>query len=107
MKKFCVVIEIREECAKEYVAIHNNPWREMLEAIRASGFTNEVIFYYKNQSIIFLECDDFEKCNTRLRSTDICKKWDITVCPWFKGDPAIAEKIFDLNQQLDGTLLPD
>jgi L-rhamnose mutarotase len=107
MKKYCIVIEIKPEYAEEYVRIHNHPWQEMLEAIREAGFTNEVIYYYKNQSIIFLECEDYEACNATLRASEICKKWDVTVCPWFAADPAMPPKIFDLNQQLEGVLLPD
>jgi len=107
MKKYCIVIEIDPEHADEYIAIHKNPWPEMLQAIRDAGFTNEVIFYHNNQSIIFIECEDYEASNAALRATEICKKWDSTVNPWFAKDGIIAPKIFDLNQQLDGVLLPD
>ncbi len=110
MKKYLCVIEIKPEAQKEYVDIHLNPWRDMLLAIREAGYTNEAIFYHKNQSIIYLECPDNttnEECNARLRATDVCKRWDITVCPWFAAEPVICEKIFDLNQQIDGELLPD
>lgn len=110
MKKYLCVIKIKPECAKEYVDIHLNPWREMLEAIRDAGYTKEVLFWYENQTIIYLECPDdtnHEECDARLRATDVCKKWDITVCPWFASDGVMCEKIFDLEQQLNGELLPD
>ncbi len=110
MKKYLAVIEIKPEFEKEYIAIHKDPWQEMLEAIRAAGYTNEAIFYYKNQSIIYLECPDdktHEECDRVLRETDVCKKWDLTVCPWFAAKPHMCEKIFDLNQQLNGDLKAD
>ena len=107
MKKYLLIIKVKPEFRKEYIDIHLNPWREMLEAIRDAGFTNEVIWYFEDQSIIYLECEDHDSCNAALRASDICKKWDVTVCPWFAADPVVAEKIFDLNQQLEGTLLPD
>jgi len=107
MKKYCIVISIREEFQDEYIKIHKEAWPEMLKAIREAGFINEVIYYYKNQSIIFLECPDINECDVKLRATEVCKKWDETVCPWFKEDPAMPPKIFDLNQQLEGELLPD
>jgi len=107
MKKYLLIIKVKPEFRKEYIDIHLNPWREMLEAIHDAGFTNEVIWYFEDQSIIYLECEDHDYCNAALRATEICKKWDVTVCPWFASDPVVAEKIFDLNQQLDGTLLPD
>lgn len=105
-KKYCLIIEVKESKIEEYIEIHKNPWREMLEAIRDSGIKEEIIYFHKNQSIIFMECEDFEYSNMKLRATDVCKKWDEKLIPWFE-DVAIAfpEKIFDLNQQLDGELL--
>lgn len=105
-KRYCLIIEVKPEHIEEYIAIHKEPWREMLEAIRDAGIKDEIIYFHKNQSIIFMECDDFEYCNAKLRATDVCKKWDEKLVPWFE-EVAIAfpEKIFDLNQQLEGKLL--
>lgn len=110
MRKYLCIIEIKPECREEYIDIHRHPWPEMLAAIREAGYINEAIWYYKDQSIIYLETPDdltHEECDKKLRATDVCKKWDIKVCPWFAGEPVMAEKIFDLNQQLDGELKPD
>jgi L-rhamnose mutarotase len=110
MRKYLCVIDVKPEHRDDYIAIHRNPWREMLEAIRAAGYTGEAIWYHKDQSIIYLECPDdttHEECDARLRATDVCKKWDLTVCPWFQSEPAATPKIFDLNQQLDGELKDD
>lgn len=110
MKKYLCIIEVKPECRDEYIDIHHHPWPEMLAAIREAGYTNEAIWFYKDQSIIYLECPDdttHEECDRRLRATDVCKNWDIKVCPWFAAEPVMAEKIFDLNQQLEGELLPD
>ena len=107
MKKYLIVIKVKPEMREEYIDIHKNPWREMLEAIRDAGFKNEVIWYFEDQSIIYLECEDHDECNARLRATEICKKWDIEMAPRFAAAPVMPEKIFDLNQQLAGELLPD
>ena len=104
MKKYLLIIKVKPECREEYIAIHKNPWREMLEAIKASGFVNEVIWYFEDQSIIYLECEDHDECNAKLRLTDVCKKWDVEMIPRFSAEPVFAEKIFDLNQQLEGEL---
>lgn len=107
MKKYLMIIKVKPQFKEEYIDIHQNPWREMLEVIKEAGFTNEIIWYFEDQSIIYLECLDHDDCNAKLRATQVCKKWDITVGPWFAAEPIMAEKIFDLNQQLDGKLLPD
>ena len=105
--KTCLIIPIKKEHREEYVSLHENPWMEMLKAIKDAGFTNEVIYYHNDQSIIFLECEDFEAANSKLRASLVCKKWDALVCPWFSADPIFPAKIFDLNQQLHGQLLQD
>jgi len=110
MKKYMIVIEIKPEFEKEYIELHLNPWNEMLSAIQISGFKNEAIFYYKNQSIIYIECDDdtnLEECNSILRATEVCKKWDLLVCDWFANPPVTCDKIFDLNQQIEGSFRKD
>lgn len=107
MKKYLMVIKVKPECREEYIAIHNQPWQEMLEAIRDAGFVNEAIWYFEDQSIIYLECEDHDICNLKLRATEICKKWDAEMVPRFSAEPVMPEKIFDLRQQLDGSLLPD
>jgi len=107
MKKYLIVIKVKPEHRDEYIKIHKNPWVQILEAIRDSGFVNEVIWYFEDQSIIYLEAPDHDDCNAKLRATQICKKWDVTVSPWFAADPVMPEKIFDLNQQLNGKLLKD
>ena len=107
MKKYLLVIKVKPEHRDDYIKIHKNPWKDMLEAIREAGFVNEVIWYFEDQSIIYLECDDHDECNAKLRATEVCKRWDVEMMPRFAAEPVLAEKIFDLNQQLDGELLPD
>lgn len=110
MKKYLMVVEVKPEHLQEYIDIHVNVWQEMLEAIHEAGYTNEAIWIYKNQSIIYLECPDdktHEELNAAVRETEVCKKWDITTGPWFASDFTICPKVFDLTQQLAGELRED
>jgi len=103
-----MVIKIKPECRDAYVAAHKKPWKEMLQAIDKAGFHNELIWYFEDQSIIYFETEgDYTEANAKLRESDICKKWDIEMLPRFAADAVMPEKIFDLRQQLDGTLLQD
>jgi L-rhamnose mutarotase len=97
-----MILKVKPECREEYIRIHKKPWREMLEAMRAAGFVNERIWYFEDQSIIYLECEDHEECNAKLRATEICQKWDAQMLPRFADKPFMPEKIFDLNEQLRG-----
>lgn len=107
MKRYLMIIEVKPECKQEYIDIHNNPWPDMLEAIKDAGFYNELIWYYEDKSIIYLECDDHDEANARLRATEVCKRWDKEMIPRFISDPIMPPKIFDLNQQLEGHLEQD
>ena len=52
MEKLLMVIKVNPLKRDEYINIHLNPWKEMLQAIKASGFINELIWYFEDQSII-------------------------------------------------------
>ena len=113
-KRYCMVIEIKEEYVDDYVNIHKNAWKELLKTEKSCGIKEELIWIYKNLSIIYIECDDINQVFKAIGSDEIEKKWDITVSPWFKEPQSLdgseeiktLEKIFDLNQQLEGELEP-
>ncbi len=107
MKRYCLVIELKEEHVADYVDIHQNAWPEMLEAIKRAGAKEELLYIYKNLSIVFFECENLNALFLKLGKEAIVDKWNTTVTPWFKNDPVTLEKIFDLNQQLQGRLEQD
>lgn len=104
MNRYCFVIELKEDCIDQYVDIHRNVWPEMLKAIKNAGAQEEILYIYKNFSIIFFICEDLDELYRELGNEDIVKKWDATVGPWIESVSPCLEKIFDLNQQLDGRL---
>ena len=116
MKKYCMINELKEENVKDYVDIHKNAhltgWKTQLEALKAAGAENCIVYLYKNLSILIYECEDIEESFSRLGKIEANIKWQTTVAPWFKGTPKFdgtqkvqsLEKIFDLNQQLQGKL---
>lgn len=106
MKKYMEIIKIKSEHAKEYIELHNHPWPEMLQAELEADMKKEVIFFYDNMSIIYSECEDYEACDKKLRSTEVCQRWDALVKPWMEGS-IMPPKVFDLTQQAEGELLLD
>ena len=111
-KRYCLVIELKENYVEEYKNIHINAWSELLKAEKAAGMKEELIWVYKNLSILYIECEDIDKVFKACGNDEVEKKWNITVCPWFKEKPILdgtekvetLEKIFDLNQQLASKL---
>jgi len=72
----------------------------------------EVIFIYKNLVIIYFEADDLNKCYEFQKGFEVVKKWNKLMAPLFKSvykfdnskKLQTLEKIFDLNEQLEGRL---
>lgn len=111
-KRYCLIIEIKDEFVESYSDIHREPWPEILDSIKGAGAKELLIWIYKNFSIVYYECDDLDGLYEKLGKLDVTKKWNATVGPWFAESPALdgsgsvqtCEKVFDLNQQLAGKL---
>ncbi|MCL4415540.1 MAG: L-rhamnose mutarotase [Actinobacteria bacterium] len=110
-KRYCIVLEIKEEFVDKYKNIHINAWPELLRAEQECGITNELIWIYKNLAIVYIECNDLKETFKKIALNEVEMKWDKTVSPWFKNVEIledsnkipVLEKIFDLNQQLEGS----
>lgn len=116
MKRYCMVNVVNQEFLEEYKEAHLNPWRELLESIRNAGTREELIYIYKNLAIIFIECEDIGQYMEKFANSKVGDKWmKKMACLLSENDFADEtgktkkvtgglEKIFDLNQQLDGKL---
>jgi L-rhamnose mutarotase len=104
MKRYCFVIELKEEHVDEYVKLHRNAWPQMLEAIKRAGAKEELLYIYKNISIVFFECEDIDELYKKLDNEEVVEKWNAVVKPWMNSDFVFLDKIFDLNQQLEDGL---
>lgn len=113
MKKYCVILEIKPEHLDEYKNVHKKAWTELLRNIKNSGVKEEVIFIYKNLAIVYYEAEDLNKCyQIQREDKKLEKSWNDLVSPWIlksEYKPGtyeldVLEKIFDLNQQLEGKL---
>ena len=113
-KRYCMIIELKEEFVDDYVKIHRDPWPELLAMEKSVGIKEELIWIYKNLAILYYECDDINRVHKILSNNEIEKRWYITVCPWFKDSTVLnssrgvktLNKVFDLSQQLAGKLEP-
>jgi len=114
MKRYCFVIEINEDQMEDYVAVHKNPWPDTLRLLKEAGAEELVIYRYKNFSILFWKAEDLNEVYRKWGATEVCKKWNARLAKAYKVSPSIdgssdvdtLEKIFDLNQQLNGKLEP-
>jgi L-rhamnose mutarotase len=112
MKRYCIVLELKEEFVEDYCDIHRNAWPELLDAIKDNGAKELLVWNYKNFSIVYYEVEDIDKLYEKLNKLKVIEKWNATVGQYFKeslpldedGKFITSEKVFDLNQQLMGKL---
>jgi L-rhamnose mutarotase len=116
MKKYCIVGEIKPEFLEEYIKkhkeIHKGEFNELLNVIKKSGVRNEVIFIYKNLAIIYFEAENLKDSYKFQENFDVVKKWNKLMQPMFASNYDFGEsdtlksieKIFDLNEQIEGKL---
>ena len=112
MKRYCLVLELKDEFVDDYCDIHRNPWPELLDSIKENGAKELLIWNYKNLSIVYYEVEDIDALYKKLNKLEVTKKWNIVMGEFFKeslpvdsdGNFITCEKIFDLNQQLEGKL---
>jgi L-rhamnose mutarotase len=116
VRRYCTVYELKEEHIKDYSDLHRkahlSEWKPQLEALKQAGAENCMVYIYKNLAIMFYECEDIDVSFTELGNIEINQKWQAYEASWFKDTPKFdgsevtisLEKIFDLNQQLEGFL---
>jgi L-rhamnose mutarotase len=112
MKRYCFVLELKEEFVKDFSELHKNPWPEVLQALKDNGCNEHLVWIYKNLAIVFNESENMDTVFNRLDKVEILQKWNVLESPWIKTGPSkdsegktiCLEKIFDLNQQLKGEL---
>ncbi len=116
MKWYCLVNELKPEHVKDYVDIHKNAhtsaWKTQLRALKAAGAENCICYLFKNYAILFYQCENIDESFKKLGTNEDNNRWQAHIASWFAGSPKFdgstpvvgLEKIFDLNQQLEGRL---
>jgi L-rhamnose mutarotase len=88
--KYAWTWEIKEEYLDEYITMHLNPWREIMEEHSKAGIRNYSIFQNGNQFFYCFECDDVEAAFDYIAKSDACTRWNAITSKMVKGS-------FDFN----------
>ena len=117
MKRYCMVNVIKEEKIPDYIHAHKNPWPELLQCLKDAGTLEEYIYIYNNLAIVCLTVEnDIEEYLEKFGNSELGKKWLSWMSDFIAESPFAdecgnanessegLEKVFDLNQQLEGKL---
>ena len=115
-KRYVLVNEIKPECLDAYidahVHMHEGPFKDQLDVLKRCGATECISYIYKNLAILIYECEDIDESFAKLGADPVRPAWEAFTQPMFSNSPKFdgsekvsgLRKIFDLNQQLAGSL---
>lgn len=115
MYHYLKIFELKPECVELYRKRHQHAHLEHqdhLEALKASGCVTMRGFLYENLSILYTESTlPPEEFARETGGHEACRQWHDETIEWFaKTNPdgsyqyILAEKIFDVTEQLQGIL---
>jgi L-rhamnose mutarotase len=84
MERVCFQLHVRPERLDEYRARHREVWPEMLDALRATGWSNYSLFLRPDGLLIgYVETDDFEAAQRAMEETQVNARWQAEMAPLF------------------------
>jgi L-rhamnose mutarotase len=84
-KKYAWTWTVKSEYLEQYVAMHLDPWPEVLEEHRKAGIRNYSIFQNGNQFFYCFECDDVAAAFAYIAKSEICQKWNAITSKMVEG----------------------
>jgi L-rhamnose mutarotase len=84
--RYCFNLQVRPERMAEYVERHQAVWPEMQDALRATGWRNYSLFLRSDGLLIgYVEADDLAASQAAMAATDVNKRWQAEMAPFFTG----------------------
>lgn len=89
--RVCFVLHVRPDRLDEYRERHAHVWPEMRAALSDAGWHNYSLFLRDDGTLIgYLECEDFAACQAAMRDSDVNRRWQAEMAPFFELDPDTA-----------------
>jgi L-rhamnose mutarotase len=84
-RRVCFLLKVRAELAQEYRERHALVWPEMLDALRAAGWTNYSLFLRPDGLLVgYLETEDFEHALAAMAVTEVNARWQAEMGRYFE-----------------------
>jgi L-rhamnose mutarotase len=84
--RYCFNLQVRPERMAEYVERHQAVWPDMQDALRATGWRNYSLFLRSDGLLIgYVEADDLAASQAAMAATDVNKRWQAEMAPFFTG----------------------
>ena len=84
MERVCFLGRVRPGRLAEYRGRHAAVWPEMLDALRAGGWTNYSLFLTDDGLLVgYLETDDYAAAQQRIAASAVNERWQADMAPYF------------------------
>jgi len=84
MERVCFLARVRPERLDEYRERHKEVWPEMLAALHETGWGNYSLFLTSDGLLVgYLETDDYQAALARMAGTEVNKRWQENMAPYF------------------------
>jgi len=102
MERVAFRLKVRKEMMDEYARRHAEVWPEMLDALRATGWSNYSIFLDRNDGALFgyFETPDLQAALDGMGKTEINAKWQKDMAPFFEDLDVPADQGFIKLEQV-------
>jgi L-rhamnose mutarotase len=87
-KRFAWTWTVKKECVEDYVKMHLNPWKDMLEEHKKAGIKNYSIFQNGNQFFYVFECEDEAAADNAfayMNKSEACQRWNAITSKMVEG----------------------
>jgi len=86
MQRACFLLRVKKGRLQEYLKAHDPVWPEMLDAIRDAGIRNYSMFHSGDGLLVgYMEGDDIEASLRKIGETDVSRRWEEGMAPFFEG----------------------
>lgn len=86
MRRVCFTLKVRPDRIAEYRVRHAAVWPEMLDALRATGWTNYSLFLRPDGLLIgYVECEDFAASIEGMKHQPVNARWQAEMGPLFES----------------------
>ncbi|MET7771964.1 L-rhamnose mutarotase [Nocardia sp. NPDC005366] len=88
-ERVCFLLTLRRDRVADYLDAHATVWPDMLEALRAAGWSNYSLFLRPENGLVvgYLETDDFERAHKAMASTEVNTRWQQSMAEFFEAPP--------------------
>ena len=109
VRRYCFLLQVRQELLDEYRARHAPVWPEMLRALRAAGWHRYSLFVRDDGLLVgYVEATDLAEAQAAMAATDVNARWQAEMGRFFTGLDGrrpdegllVLEEIFNLDDQL-------